>query len=146
MFAAGPYRYASHMTARNKATPDTAVFLVEDSAIVRERLLQMFAAIPGIRLAGHADTAADALEQISRTRPDFLVLDIKLRIGSGMTVLQRVKQQMPDIVVVMLTNYATPEFRQRCMQSGADYFLDKSNEFQRIPAILQQRRNDYAHR
>jgi DNA-binding NarL/FixJ family response regulator len=126
------------MSTQDSANPGTAVFLVEDSVIVRERLLYMLAAIPGIQVAGFAETAADAIEQISLTQPDVIVLDIKLKAGSGITVLQTVKKQMPDVVVLMLTNYATPEFRQRCMQSGADYFLDKSNEFQNIASILQQ--------
>ena len=136
--------YSSRMDTRVEATsavPDfvgTSVFLVEDSSVIRERLLEMLHAIPAVKVIGHAETAADAIEQISIRQPTVVVLDIKLKGGSGIKVLQTVKQHLPAIVVIMLTNYATPEFRQRCLQAGADYFLDKTNEFQNIASILEQ--------
>jgi DNA-binding NarL/FixJ family response regulator len=117
----------------------TTVFLVEDSSLIRERLVQMLEAIPAVKVIGYAETPAEAIEQISLGHPKVVILDIKLKGGSGIKVLQAVKQQMPDIVVIMLTNYSTPQFRSQCMQAGADYFLDKTHEFQNITAILEQR-------
>jgi DNA-binding NarL/FixJ family response regulator len=116
----------------------TSIFLVEDSSIIRERLLQMLEAMPAVRVLGCAECPTEAIEQISIKRPDVVILDIKLTGGSGIQVLQAVKRQTPGIVVVMLTNYATPQFRSRCMQAGADYFLDKTNEFQNIASILER--------
>jgi len=116
----------------------TTVFLVEDSSLIRERLVQMLEAMPAVKVLGHAETPADAIEQINLTRPDVVILDIKLKGGSGIKVLRDVKRHMPAIVVVMLTNYATPQFRSECMQAGADYFLDKTNEFQNIATILEK--------
>jgi DNA-binding NarL/FixJ family response regulator len=122
------------------AAPDfvgTSVFLVEDSSVIRDRLLEILQAIPAVKVIGHAETTADAIDQISVRQPKVVVLDIKLKGGSGIKVLETVKQRRPAIVVVMLTNYATPEFRSRCLQAGADYFLDKTNEFQNIASILE---------
>ena len=116
----------------------TTVFLVEDSSLIRERLVQMLEAMPAVKVLGHAETPADAIERINLTQPDVVILDIKLKGGSGIKVLRDVKKHMPAIVVVMLTNYATPQFRSECMQAGADYFLDKTNEFQNIASILEK--------
>jgi DNA-binding NarL/FixJ family response regulator len=116
----------------------TSVFLVEDAPVIRERLLQLLEAIPGVTVIGHAETPGDAIEQIGIRHPRVVVLDIKLRGGSGIEVLQAVKQHVPATVVIMLTNYAIPEFRERCLRAGADYFLDKTNEFQKIASILGQ--------
>ena len=121
----------------------TTVFLVEDSSLIRERLLQLLDAMPAVNVIGYAETPSEALEQIRIRQPDVVVLDIKLKGGSGIKVLREVKRHMPAIVVIMLTNYTSPQFRIQCMQAGADYFLDKTNEFQNIASILaQQNRAD----
>jgi DNA-binding NarL/FixJ family response regulator len=117
----------------------TTVFLVEDSSIIRQRLLQLLNALPAVNVVGQAETPWEAIEQICARQPDVVILDIKLKGGSGINVLREVKRHMPAIVVVMLTNYTSPQFRSQCMQAGADYFLDKTNEFQNIAPILEQR-------
>jgi len=116
----------------------TTVFLVEDSSLIRERLMRMLEAIPAVKVVGYAESPAEAIEQISFGQPDVVILDIKLKGGSGIKVLQAVKQHMPGVIVIVLTNYSTPPFRSQCVQAGADYFLDKSHEFQNIAAILEQ--------
>jgi DNA-binding NarL/FixJ family response regulator len=118
----------------------TTVFLVEDSPLIRERLVRMLEAIPGVKVIGHAETPAEAIDQIIVAQPNVVILDIKLKGGSGIKVLQAVKLHMPAIIVVMLTNYSTPQFRSQCVQAGADYFLDKTHEFQNIAAILEQQK------
>ncbi len=149
IFDAASLTYSGHMDVRAKLAPDltdcdvTRVFLVEDSAVVRERLLEILKAIPTVEVIGYAETPSDAIEQINVNPPDVIVLDIQLRDGRGMNVLQAIKRRFPAIVVIMLTNYATPAFRQSYLAAGADYFLDKTNEFQNIASILQQlNRND----
>jgi DNA-binding NarL/FixJ family response regulator len=116
----------------------TSVFVVEDSSLIRERLVRMLEAIPAVKVIGYAETPTDAIDQISLGRPNVVILDIKLKGGSGIKVLQAVKQHMPGVIVIVLTNYSTPPFRSQCVQAGADYFLDKSHEFQNIAAILEQ--------
>ena len=149
MLRAAAAAYSSAMNTHiNSAVPvshsiGTTVFLVEDSALIRERLLQLLDAMPAVNVIGYAETPSEALEQIRIRQPDVVVLDIKLKGGSGIKVLREVKRHMPAIVVVMLTNYTSPQFRIQCIQAGADYFLDKTNEFQNIASILaQQNRAD----
>lgn len=122
--------------SRSPARLPQTVFLVEDSAVVRDRLLKMLRAIPEVSVLGTAESPAEAIAQIRAEPPALLILDIKLKGGSGIEVLQAVRAACPDTTVVMLTNYATPIYRDRCLEIGADYFLDKTNEFQRIASIL----------
>ncbi len=114
------------------------VVLVEDSALLRERLVQTIASIDGISLVGYAETAPDAIELIKERQPDAIVLDIRLRQGTGLQVLQAVKTtgQLPWVIV--LTNFAFPQYRKKYLDSGADYFLDKSNEFDQISVVLKE--------
>jgi DNA-binding NarL/FixJ family response regulator len=120
-------------------TRTTRVFVVEDSELIRERLLSMLGGMSGVEVIGHAETAADAIAGILAARPDVVVLDIKLKTGSGIEVLQTIKRRIGEAVaVIMLTNYATEVYRAKCFQAGAEYFLDKTNEFQRLYPIIDQ--------
>jgi DNA-binding NarL/FixJ family response regulator len=58
--------------------------------------------------------------------------------GSGLDVLRDIRTDHPHICVLMCTNYPDPQYREECLGAGADYFLDKSAEFEKIPAILRQ--------
>lgn len=113
------------------------VFVVEDSPIVQERLVEMLTEIEGVDVVGAADNADAAIADILRLLPDVAVLDIKLRTGSGLTVLEQIRRKVPAMATIMLTNYASPEHRQRCIGAGADYFFDKTEEFERVKGALQ---------
>jgi DNA-binding response OmpR family regulator len=56
--------------------------------------------------------------------------------GSGADVLLDIKKLNPTPMVIMLTNYPHPENRKKCMERGADYFFDKSTEFQNVLSVL----------
>jgi DNA-binding NarL/FixJ family response regulator len=124
------------------AAKASRVFLVEDSALIRERLLQLLAGLDGVEVVGDADNTVDAIAGIVAAAPDIVVLDIKLKSGSGIEVLKRIKQSLPSVTVIMLTNYATSEYRRTCLEAGAEYFLDKTNEFENLRGILHQLRHD----
>ncbi len=113
------------------------VFVVEDSPIVQERLLAMLDAIRHVEVVGLADNADDAIADILRLQPDAAVLDIKLRTGSGIDVLREIRRQGASIATIMLTNYAGQEFRKQCLAMGADYFFDKTGEFEKIKEALE---------
>ena len=114
----------------------TTVFVVDDSTIVRERLITLLAEVPHVTIAGEADMARDAIAGIQSKRPHIVVLDISMPGGSGIKVLEAVKKDQPAPMVIMLTNFDHPQYRSRCMQLGADHFLDKSNSFERVIEIV----------
>ena len=114
----------------------TKVFIVDDSTIVRERLVTLLAEVPNVTIAGEANAARDAIAGITAQRPDIVVLDISMPGGSGLKVLETVKKEQPAPMVIMLTNFDHPQYRQRCMQLGADHFLDKSSNFERVLEIV----------
>ncbi|MEY2408313.1 MAG: hypothetical protein QOF48_983 [Verrucomicrobiota bacterium] len=119
-----------------KARPRKSVFIVDDSAVVRDRLAQMISELPGVSVVGHADIAFEAIQEIRRLRPACVVLDISMPGGSGMYVLETVKRENPALTVIMLTNFAHDQYRQKCLQLGADYFFDKTTEFEKVLDIL----------
>lgn len=114
------------------------VFIVDDSPVVRDRLVTLISELPNVEIVGQADIAFEAIHSIRRLRPAVVVLDISMPGGSGMYVLETVKKDRPVPVVIMLTNFAHEQYRQKCLQLGADYFFDKSTEFERVTEVLRQ--------
>lgn len=111
-------------------------FIVDDSAIVRMRLAEILVTDADVTVVGQAGTVAAALLEIPQLRPEFVLLDIQLPDGDGISVLKAVKRMTPAPAVVMFTNYTDQCYRQRCEVAGADFFLDKSKQFDQIPEVL----------
>lgn len=118
------------------SSTNTNVFIVDDSPVVRDRLVEMISELPGISVVGHADIAFEAIEAIRRLRPGCVVLDISMPGGSGMHVLETIKRETPAPTVIMLTNFSHDQYRQRCRQLGADHFFDKTSEFEKVLDVL----------
>lgn len=119
----------------------TRVVIVEDSSVVRSRLGELLATVPGVLVVGQAEGVAEALDVIGWTAPDAVILDLRLKDGSGMQVLEVVKRIRPATTVIVLTNHGTEEHRIRALALGADRFLDKTADFDLVPAAVQQNRD-----
>ena len=116
------------------------VFIVDDSAVLRERVIEMLSELPGIEIIGHAQNVPDALSAIKKLNPDVVILDIRLPGGNGMDVLQDIKQKKGAPMVIILTNYPYPQYRKKCLGLGADYFFDKSTEFEKVTELFKRLR------
>lgn len=112
------------------------VFIVEDSDIVREHMESMLSAIPGVEVVGYAVDELGAIERINTLLPDVVTLDISLKPGSGISVLENIKKQHPKIKVIVLTNYTDEFSANSCKRAGADYFFDKTFQFSRVRSAL----------
>jgi two-component system, NarL family, response regulator DevR len=117
------------------------VILVEDSPVVRERLVELLDGEPGVTIVGQYEDANGAIDGIRNGNAHVILLDIKLSGSSGMQVMQAVAEEAPQIKVIVLTNYAEPQYRVRFLAAGALEVLDKSNEFHRVPALLRELAN-----
>lgn len=112
------------------------VFVVDDSPYIRARIVEMLAASEGLVLVGEAACAREAIAGIVRTRPAAVLLDLNLGGPTGLDVLRSVRAQVPQTVFVVLSNHSEPQYREACAAAGAEYFLDKSTEFERVPGVL----------
>jgi DNA-binding NarL/FixJ family response regulator len=122
------------------------VFLVEDTPEVLERLQAMLGSIPGAQLIGSAAGPDEAIRKILATRPDIVVLDLRLADGkNGFGVLRAVRAQAPEVDVYLLSNYALPAYREAALRLGACDFFDKTADFNRVREIVAARANAAAH-
>lgn len=127
--------------------PVIRAITVDDSPVMAERIEQMLEDLSGVRLVGHAANIAAALHLISQEKPEVIILDIHLEKEiplNGMDLLATLKKQHPEMKVIMLTNLSHPQYKDTCFKLGADYFLDKTLEFQMIPNILGRMRIKFA--
>ena len=114
------------------------VLIVDDSKIVCERLQQMLMHIADVEIVGPAHNAQDAITSISESNPDVVILDIRLPGLSGIDVLKDIRDKKLPILVIMLTNYPSPQYRKKCEELGADYFFDKVAEIEEIPNVIEE--------
>jgi DNA-binding NarL/FixJ family response regulator len=116
------------------------VFVADDSPIVRERLISLLMELPNVQVIGETGGALEAIDSIRRLKPTAVVLDISMPGGGGMSVLETIKKEDHAPMVIMLTNFANEPYRRRCLQLGADYFFDKSSEFEKVIHVLRKAR------
>jgi DNA-binding NarL/FixJ family response regulator len=115
------------------------VFIVEDSPLIRKRIIDNLQSLGGFDVVGFAEGESAAVAAIAETKPDVVITDIRLKEGNGIEVVRQVRQKdftsRPKIYV--LSNYANPEYRHQCELVGADDFFDKSGEYDRFLETLQ---------
>ncbi len=105
-------------------------FIVEDSPVIRENLVAALEEMAPIDVVGTAEDENSAVNWLAgvENRCDLVVVDIFLKSGSGLGVLKAAAESAHSIKLVVLSNYATPDMRRKCLELGADRVFDKSNE------------------
>lgn len=114
------------------------VFIVEDSPVIRERLTESLSTPGRIEVVGYAESEQRAVQALHDEQWDALILDLQLKDGNGLRVLKALDGARQGRIVIVLTNYAFPQYRARSEQLGADYFFDKSREYHRVREVLEQ--------
>jgi len=120
------------------------VLLVEDSPLLVQRITELVAELPGIRIAGTAASEAEALTRLETDDIDAVILDLQLHTGSGFGILRALHRRTSSPRVVVFTNFAINAYRDTALALGASHFLDKSRDYDRLPTILQEL-SDTAH-
>lgn len=106
----------------------TRAILVEDSATIRATLIPAIRELSDVQVIAFAETVTDALSASDNNEWQLMILDLFLREGSGLTVLERLRERSPTQRIVVLTNYATTDVRERCAKLGANAVFDKSTQ------------------
>jgi DNA-binding NarL/FixJ family response regulator len=120
------------------ANPPLKVLLVEDSAVLQERLRELLDHVPGIDLIAIVDSERAAVTILRSIRIDVMLLDLHLKQGTGFGVLRATADLPSRAVAVILTNFALPQYQREASALGARYFLDKALEFERIGNVLRE--------
>lgn len=112
------------------------VIIADDSELMRVRLKELLERIDHVEVVGEARNSIEARKLIDKIKPDVIVLDIRMPGGSGLDVLRDLKETEHNSKIIMLTNYPYPQYRDKCLEEGADYFLSKSDEFHKLGDVF----------
>ena len=102
------------------------VLIVDDHLVVRRGLRSMLADAEDVEIVGEASNAGEAIKRATSLRPDILVLDIRMPGMNGLRLLRCLKEQLPDLKVIILTNYDDEQFLLEAFRAGAYGYLLKN--------------------
>jgi two-component system, OmpR family, response regulator len=113
-----------------KNTVELRTYIIEDNATIRENLIGTLEELASIKPLGWAETEIEAKGWLGGHNGhwDLAIVDLFLKQGSGLGVLEACRERASSQRVIVLSNYATVDMRKRCAQLGADAVFDKSNE------------------
>lgn len=112
------------------------VLLVEDSAVIRESVVELIEANGRARVTYATDSEPAAVGELKVNPYDVVIVDLRLREGSGFGVLRALQEHQPDTLTIVLTNYTSAAIRKRCAELGVKWFFDKSSEFEGIVDLI----------
>lgn len=124
------------MKSQTIVAQELSMLIVDDSQIITKRIQQL---IRNMHWTGSVDVVHnydDAVKIFESKQYDLVLLDINLPEKSGIDLLEIIKAKDAQTKVVMLTNHYNDYYKTICMDLGAAYFLDKSNEFEKLEAII----------
>ena len=117
--------------------PNLKTYLIEDSQVIRDNLVATLEELAPVTVVGWAENVSTALAWLGQAehQVDLVIVDLFLKGGdSGLDVLRRPPAAQHSAKFIVLTNYATPEMRRKCLTLGADAVFDKSAD---IEALIQ---------
>ena len=117
-------------------TREQEILIVDDSALIIERLLAMLNGLRSVKDITTASNYREAVAMLTEINVDIAILDIHLSGKNGIELLKFIVKNYPHIKVVMLSNADNEKYRELCKKEGAMYFIDKSKEFELVPEIL----------
>lgn len=120
----------------SQSMPPLKTYIVEDSQVIRDDLIAALEELVPVEVVGTAEDESTAVHWLTQPEHtvDLVIVDIFLRGGSGLGVLRAAKSLPPGAKLIVLSNYAAPDMRRKCLELGADRVFDKSNE---IDALIQ---------
>ena len=112
------------------------LIIADDSSLMRERIKNQVKGFDQVTIVGEAGNGRAAMEMIMELDPDLVILDLHMPEMGGMEVLKKMKEANMKAKVCILTNYSYPQYRTRCLALGADYFLSKSDDFEKTNFVI----------
>ena len=112
------------------------VVIADDSSLLRDRIKSLLNSINDISMVYEAKNGVEALQLIMEKEPDLAIIDIRMPEMNGIEVLKQIRKLNMKTRVCILTSYPYPQYRKRCLEAGADYFLSKIEDFEEIEIVI----------
>lgn len=112
------------------------ILVVDASAIVLERVKALLRELDGIETIATATGFSGAVEILANDPQDVVLLELTLHDKSGFELLAYIKNNYPNTKTIILSNLSGEFYRNKCKELGADFFIDKSSEFEKITKVI----------
>ena len=106
--------------------PTKRVLLVDDNAVVRSFVRQLFELQPDFEISGEAEDGRDAIEKAEKLRPDLIILDLIMPVMTGLDAAPLLKQLLPDTLIILFTQQEGSEVERLAQAAGIDAVVSKS--------------------
>lgn len=108
------------------------ILLVEDQALVRQGLKMMIEQDPQLKVVAEAENGLEALHEMQKHIIDIVIMDIRMPVMSGLEATKKIKEQWPDVKILILTTFNDDEYAVQALKDGANGFLLKTAEQQKL--------------
>lgn len=108
------------------------ILVIDESPILRERLIEMLSDIKGIEVFGHHTEEESVLQSLKKLKPDALIFDGQISGGRGLAMLRRIKQGKHQPKIFIFSSEVNSAYSERYLKAGADYVFDKTKELKEI--------------
>ena len=112
------------------------VIIADDSRLMRERIREAISIFRGVEIVSETENGLQTLEEIKKHNPCLAIIDIRMPDMNGIEVLKKIRELKMKVKVCILTNYPYPQYKKRCIEAGADYFLSKTEDFEDIKIVI----------
>jgi DNA-binding NarL/FixJ family response regulator len=111
---------------------DMKIILADDSDLILERLKEMLGTLRHVEIVASLKNGNDTLEALRELKPEVAIVDIRMPGLTGLEVLHKTKREGSKTKFIILTFYSSDHYRQLAFQSGADYFFNKADDFDKV--------------
>jgi len=143
------YSYPSYYYQRVEFPPEVLemkikkVFIVDDDPEFRRFLKEFLSDQPGLKIVGEAADGKQALEKVKKIKPDLVLLDIRMPGMDGFSASRLLKRIMPELQIIIMTIFDSPEYQESIVENGAFGYIVKSNLTRDLmPAIRAALKNE----
>ena len=115
---------------------DMKVLLADDSGLILERLAEMLNMYKKVEIVGSFKNGTDTLEALRTLKPDLAIVDLKMPGLSGLEVIHEIRKENTTVKIIILTFYSSDYYRNIAIQTGADYFFNKVDDFDEVSMVV----------
>ena len=108
------------------------IFIAESSRRIYVRLIRLLKSLENVKVEGENARPSDAIHNIIKSNSDVIILDGGFAGGKSWETLKAIRKQNSRTVVFILSDFPDEQYKRKCMEAGADFFFDKSNEIDRL--------------
>lgn len=119
------------------------ILVADDHWLIRQVVKLMVNANEQLTFSGQAGSAKEVLEEIEKTRPDVIIMDVELPDQKGTELTRAIKEQYPDIEVVAFSDYNEPQYMEAMKQAGAKGYVTKEHGNEElVQAVMKARKGE----